>query len=62
LVSRANTIEAVELDWRDQRNIIELATGTNISTLWVTQNGRVAYFVGEVTPDRGLFKLELQRR
>ncbi|MFH1315586.1 MAG: PEGA domain-containing protein [Candidatus Uhrbacteria bacterium] len=62
LVVRADTIEAIELDGRNQRNVFELAHGNNIQTIWVNQNGREAYFVGEVSPDRGLFGLELQGR
>jgi len=62
LVVRADTIEAIELDGRDHRNVFELAHCNHISTLWVNQNGQEAYFVGEVSPDRGLFGLELQER
>ncbi len=62
LVAQADRIEAIELDWRDQRNIFELTSGNNITTLWVTKNGRAAYFIGNVDPDRGLFELILQER
>ncbi len=59
LVSKSDKIEAIELDPRDQRNIIELASGKNISNVWISKNGQKAYFVGAVDPDRGLFELEI---
>lgn len=62
LVAQADRIEAIELDWRDQRNIVELAAGTDMADLWITKNGRAAYFVGKINPDRGLFELILQER
>ena len=62
LICRSSGTYAIELDWRDQRNIFQLTTGSNLESLMVTKNGRTAYFVGNVSPDRGLFELNLQDR
>jgi hypothetical protein len=62
LACRSSGLYAIELDWRDQRNIYQLSNGADLSSLLITKNGQTAYFVGKVDPDRGLFELELQER
>lgn len=62
LISKQNVIQAAELDSRDQRNIIDLATGSDLANVWIEKTGRRAYFTGEVDPDRGIFELLIRER
>lgn len=62
LFSQNTKLSAIELDWRDQRNEIELATGSNFDNLFITKNGRRVYFAGTVAPDSGIFELEILER
>ncbi len=55
-------LSAIELDWRDQRNEILLAEGSNFNNLFVTKNGRRVYFAGTVGPDSGIFELQILER
>jgi hypothetical protein len=61
LYAQSSGVYAIELDYRDGRNVTELANGTNIRDVWVDGRGRTAYFFGTIDEAQGLWSRQLQR-
>ncbi len=61
LVSQDDRVIAIEFDGRDQRNVVELATGRLISHVWTDDRGRTMYFFGEINGVGGLYLRMLQK-
>ena len=61
LYAQKDIIYALELDYRDERNITPLAKGISFKTIWLDDQGDNLYFYGTVEDETGLFLKMLQR-
>ncbi|MDP2708659.1 MAG: hypothetical protein Q8O93_01230 [bacterium] len=60
IYSTAKTINAIELDEREKRNITELVKFDSIKTLSLNSKGDVIYFSGKIGNSEGLYKFLIQ--
>jgi len=60
IYSTAKTINAIELDEREKRNIAELARLDLIGPLTINSEGNLLYFPGKTGSQSGLYKLLIQ--
>lgn len=55
-----NTINIIELDKREKRNIIEVIKLDDISEISLNEKGDVLYFNGSIGSQKGIYKLSIQ--
>ena len=60
IYSTPKTINAIELDDREKRNIVELAKLDLIGALTINSKGNILYFLGKIGSQSGLYKLLIQ--
>ncbi|MCX6814006.1 MAG: hypothetical protein NT078_02240, partial [Candidatus Azambacteria bacterium] len=58
--STDQSINTIELDQREKRNITELAKFDKIVDLTMNQNGNILYFYAKIGNQEGIYKLEIQ--
>ncbi|MFA5047806.1 MAG: PEGA domain-containing protein [Patescibacteria group bacterium] len=55
-----NKLRVIELDNRELRNIIDLASNTPVQNLQINSSGKTLYFFGQVSNESGVYKLAIQ--
>ena len=60
IYSTQKTINVIELDDREKRNITELARLDSIGPLTINSEGKILYFPGKIGSQSGLYKLLVQ--
>ena len=60
IFSTDKTINIIELDDREKRNIIELIKLENIKWLTLGEDGNILYFYAKIGNQEGLYKLAIQ--